>query len=153
MLKALSFIRPGSSKGSASPNAEEGAAPSVDRPPRPRSHSAPLLHTIDVSPRLSDASPFVTAVSTPVTETPPQLLPPVELRLNLFDFLLPREVRLKILGMLVEICVEEHEREVAEGKWKGARAREKWVGEAKGRRELVRVSRVSINELEDILAR
>ncbi|GAA6035090.1 hypothetical protein JCM8097_002179 [Rhodosporidiobolus ruineniae] len=58
--------------------------------------------------------------------------------------LLPRELQLRILAALVEVCAEEWKTEVREGRWKGKKARERWSeGEARGRRELIKVGRVS----------
>lgn len=147
MMKALSYIRPSTKEAHPEPVPSLPPTPSI--PTRPRSQSAPLLRNF-VTPvqSLDDhdpPSPFVTALSSPTSETPPRVATPVQLRLNLFDFLLPREVRLKIMEMLLESCVDEHEKEVQGGSWRGDRARERWVGEVKGRRELVRISRVSLS--------
>ncbi|ORY90847.1 hypothetical protein BCR35DRAFT_328604 [Leucosporidium creatinivorum] len=145
MMKALSYIRPSSKKEAGEPILS--APPTPSTPTRPRSQSAPLLRTLSLPRQSLDDqdphSPFVTALSSPVSESPPRVDTPVQLRLNLFDFLLPREVRLRIMSMVVQSCVEEHEKEVQEGLWRGDKARERWVGEIKGRRELIRISRVS----------
>jgi F-box/leucine-rich repeat protein 2/20 len=63
---------------------------------------------------------------------------------NLFDGMLPREVRLRIFGFLVEIYEEDHARRVREGKWTANKAaKHKWVGRDQGLRELMRLKRVS----------
>lgn len=134
MIKALSYIK---SSGVSKEKHHRPFVVGTSSPPSParlRSRSAPLLPTLTIPSSSSFApdSPFITAPSTPITED----------LVNLFDTLLPREVRLRIMGMLLQICVEEHEKEVERGEWKGARGRERWVGEVKGKRELVRTSRV-----------
>lgn len=93
----------------------------------------------------SDPFPFPRAfdvVSTDATETfvpIPIVVPP-----NLFDGMLPRELRLRIFGRLVGIHEEDHERRVREGRWTAIKAsRHKWVGRDQGIRELMRLSRVS----------
>jgi F-box/leucine-rich repeat protein 2/20 len=93
----------------------------------------------------SDPFPFPRAfdvVSTDATDTfvpIPIVVPP-----NLFDGLLPRELRLRIFGILVRIHEEDHERRVCEGRWTAIKAsKHKWVGRDQGIRELLRLSRVS----------
>jgi hypothetical protein len=62
---------------------------------------------------------------------------------NLFDGLLPREVRLKIFSMIVESSVDEYELAQQERSWTVQKAsRERWIGETGGLRELVKMSRV-----------
>ncbi|KAF8273034.1 hypothetical protein EI94DRAFT_1769601 [Lactarius quietus] len=92
----------------------------------------------------SDPFPFPRAfdvVSTDATDTfvpIPIVIPP-----NLFDELLPRELRLRIFGVLVRIHEEDHERRVREGRWTAIKAsKHKWVGRNQGIRELLRLSRV-----------
>ncbi|KAI0274954.1 hypothetical protein BC834DRAFT_814786 [Gloeopeniophorella convolvens] len=68
----------------------------------------------------------------------PILVPP-----NLFDGMLPRELRLCIFGFLVQIHEEDHERRVRDGRWTAIKAsKHKWVGRNQGVREVVRLSRV-----------
>lgn len=93
----------------------------------------------------SDPFPFPRAfdvVSTDATDTfvpIPVVVPP-----NLFDGMLPRELRLRIFGRLVGIHEEDHERRVREGRWTAIKAsKHKWVGRDQGIRELMRLSRVS----------
>ncbi len=67
---------------------------------------------------------------------------------NLFDGMLPREVRLRIFGFLVEIYEEDHARRVREGKWTANKAaKHKWVGRDQGLRELMRLKRVSTQSI------
>ncbi|BGP13359.1 hypothetical protein JCM10213v2_001278 [Rhodosporidiobolus nylandii] len=57
---------------------------------------------------------------------------------------LPRELQLAVLRGLMETCEEEWAREIKEGTWKSGKARELWGdGRARGRRELVKIGRVS----------
>lgn len=64
--------------------------------------------------------------------------------LNLFDGLLPREVRVKILGLVVRTAQDELDVQIETGKWTADKsARERWSGERGGLRELVKMSRVS----------
>jgi F-box/leucine-rich repeat protein 2/20 len=93
----------------------------------------------------SDPFPFPGAfdvVSTDATDTfvpIPIVVPP-----NLFDGMLPRELRLRIFGRLVGIHEEDHDRRVREGRWTAIKAsKHKWVGRDQGIRELMRLSRVS----------
>ena len=93
----------------------------------------------------SDPFPFPHAfdiVSTDATDTfvPITIVVPP----NLFDGMLPRELRLRIFDLLVRIHEEDHERRVREGRWTAIKAsKHKWVGRNHGIRELVRLSRVS----------
>ena len=67
---------------------------------------------------------------------------------NLFDGMLPRELRLRIFAFLVEIYEEDHARRVREGRWTANKAsKHKWVGRNQGVRELVRLTRVSIRSI------
>jgi hypothetical protein len=66
----------------------------------------------------------------------------------LFDGMLPRELRLRIFGFLVQIYEEDHARRVREGRWTANKAsKHKWVGRNQGVRELVRLTRVSIRSI------
>jgi hypothetical protein len=60
-----------------------------------------------------------------------------------FQEKLPREIRLMVLQALVDLHVDDHERDVQQGRWKGEIARKRWYGETAGRRELLRLRRVS----------
>lgn len=60
-----------------------------------------------------------------------------------FQEKLPREIRLMILQALVHLHIDDHERDVQQGRWKGELARKRWYGETAGRRELLRLRRVS----------
>jgi F-box/leucine-rich repeat protein 2/20 len=75
------------------------------------------------------------------------LMPRTDTTRNYFDET-PRELRLAIVSSLLTLHEAEYERYKAEGKWTALRAassRGKWVGKDRGRRELVKLSRVSIN--------
>jgi hypothetical protein len=57
---------------------------------------------------------------------------------------LPRELQLRVFQTLIDLHIEDHEKDLAIGRFKGNRARTKrWVGEEAGRRELIKLSRVS----------
>ncbi|GAA6000596.1 hypothetical protein JCM10207_004568 [Rhodosporidiobolus poonsookiae] len=57
---------------------------------------------------------------------------------------LPREVQLRIMRALLEVCEDEWREDVAAGMWRGAKTRDRWSdGRARGRRELDKVGRVS----------
>jgi len=104
-----------------------------DRPRRAngRSYSDPypLPHPFDV------VSSYTTDAFVPI----PVIKPP-----NLFDGILPREIRLRIFGFLVEIYEDDHARRVREGRWSANKAaKHKWVGRDQGVRELMRLKRVS----------
>ncbi|KAI0652456.1 hypothetical protein C8Q79DRAFT_896671 [Trametes meyenii] len=98
----------------------------------------------------SYSSPFpLASASSPldiVSATPADILEPlrsVEVR-NYFDECLPRELRLKVLGSLVELYEQEHLRLVASPRWTARKAgRHRWVGAEKGVLELLKLSRVS----------
>ena len=103
-----------------------------DRPRRAngRSYSDPypLPHPFDV------VSSYTMDAFVPI----PVIRPP-----NLFDGILPRELRLRIFGFLVEIYEDDHARRVREGRWSANKAgKHKWVGRDQGIRELVRLKRV-----------
>jgi F-box/leucine-rich repeat protein 2/20 len=96
-----------------------------------RSYSDPFPFPGAFDVVLSDATD--TFVSIPI------VVPP-----NLFDGMLPRELRLRIFGFLVGIYEGDHERRVREGRWTAIKAsKHKWVGRDQGVRELMRLTRVS----------
>ncbi|KII93961.1 hypothetical protein PLICRDRAFT_100731 [Plicaturopsis crispa FD-325 SS-3] len=71
---------------------------------------------------------------------------PILIPRNSFDEMLPRELQLHVLMSLIGLHEEEHRRTVREGKWTATKAtsrKNKWVGEARGVRELLKLSRVS----------
>jgi F-box/leucine-rich repeat protein 2/20 len=89
----------------------------------------PLPHSFDV------VSSYTTDAFVPI----PVINPP-----NLFDGMLPRELRLRIFGFLIQIYEEDHARRVCEGRWTANKAaKHKWVGHDQGVRELMRLRRVS----------
>jgi hypothetical protein len=54
---------------------------------------------------------------------------------------------------LLEVCEEDWRREVREGSWKGVKARQRWNGgEARGRRELARIARVSRRSCQRVVS-
>lgn len=93
----------------------------------------PLPYAFDmVSPDTSDAFVPITVINPP----------------NLFDGILPREIRLRIFGSLVKIHEEDHARKVYEGSWTANKAsKHKWVGRDRGIRELIRLRRVSMRSI------
>lgn len=97
---------------------------------RPNSDPFPLPYAFDlVSPDTSDTLVPITVINRP----------------NLFDGILPREIRLRIFGFLVKIYEEDHARRISEGRWTANKAsKNKWVGRDRGIRELIRLRRVSM---------
>ncbi|SCZ92585.1 BZ3500_MvSof-1268-A1-R1_Chr5-2g08003 [Microbotryum saponariae] len=91
-------------------------------------------------------SDFVTVLSSPTLESSPVVdsdSDPQSKPRDIFGTL-PYEVQARILCSLVHIHIDEHERLVADGKWRGPVVlRTRWRGEASGRRELVKCARVS----------
>ncbi|GAA5905834.1 hypothetical protein JCM8208_003349 [Rhodotorula glutinis] len=56
----------------------------------------------------------------------------------------PHEVQLGVFAALVEVCEDEWRRDVREGRWVGKKAGERWSdGRARGRREVIKLGRVS----------
>lgn len=92
----------------------------------------------------SDPFPFPRAFDVVSTDTTDTFVPiPIVVPPNSFDGTLPRELRLRIFGLLVRIYEEDHERRVREGRWTAIKAsKHKWVGRDQGIRELMRLSRV-----------
>jgi F-box/leucine-rich repeat protein 2/20 len=90
----------------------------------------PLPYAFDVvSSNTSDAFNPVTVINPP----------------DLFDGMLPREIRLRIFGFLVKNYEEDYARKVYEGRWTAIKAsKHKWVGRDRGVRELIRLRRVSM---------
>ncbi|GAA5902021.1 uncharacterized protein JCM6883_000468 [Sporobolomyces salmoneus] len=95
-------------------------------------------------------TPFHSAVSSPLSiyfAFPPELehqSTKEEPKVDVFAHYPPLELQIRVMKALLEVCEEDWRREVREGSWKGAKARERWSeGEARGRRELARVGRVS----------
>lgn len=95
---------------------------------RSNSDPFPLPYAFDlVSPDTSDAFVPITVINRP----------------NLFDGILPREIRLRIFGFLVKVHEDDHERKISEGRWTANKAsKSKWVGRDRGIRELIRLRRV-----------
>jgi hypothetical protein len=61
-----------------------------------------------------------------------------------FDTLLPRELKIRIFETLIALHVREHEWDVEIGRFRGTKARTtRWLGCTAGRREIVKLSRVS----------
>lgn len=62
---------------------------------------------------------------------------------DLFDTLLPREIKLRIFSLVVQASIDVAESTVQERIWTAARAaRERWIGQGAGLRELVKMTRV-----------
>ena len=97
---------------------------------RSNSDPFPLPYAFNlVSPDTSDAFMPITVINRP----------------NLFDGILPREIRLRIFGFLVKVYEEDHARKISEGRWTSNKAsKNKWVGRDRGIRELIRLRRVSM---------
>ncbi|KDE08764.1 hypothetical protein MVLG_01217 [Microbotryum lychnidis-dioicae p1A1 Lamole] len=91
-------------------------------------------------------SGFVTVLSSPTLESSPVVglnSNPQSKPRDIFGAL-PYEVQARILCSLIHIHIDEHERLVADGKWRDPIVlRSRWRGEASGRRELVKCARVS----------
>ncbi|KAK4056302.1 hypothetical protein OIO90_002746 [Microbotryomycetes sp. JL221] len=62
---------------------------------------------------------------------------------NLFSDLLPRELQLKIVRELIVNAQTKLDQDVATGVWSSNESRKRWVGQAQGRKDVVRLSRVS----------
>ncbi|KAH7922798.1 RNI-like protein [Leucogyrophana mollusca] len=95
----------------------------------------------------SYSSPFPASVFDIVPAAPNNIFVPLPLEVrNLFDEVLPRELRLQVLSALVSLHQAEHERKQKTGQWTVASAsssKNRWVGKDRGMRELVKLSRVS----------
>ncbi|GAA5924830.1 uncharacterized protein JCM15063_005745 [Sporobolomyces koalae] len=118
---------------------------------RGRSQSAPTLFYPGAADVWYDSngspaqSPFETAIPSPLTtsfpSTPKDVRPAAP---DQFAYYLPYELQIEVMQALLDVCSDDWQREVRDGTWKGEKARERWSeGEARGRRELVRISRVS----------
>ncbi|GAA5955571.1 hypothetical protein JCM3765_006818 [Sporobolomyces pararoseus] len=145
------------------------ALPSLDRVrSRGRSNSAPSLFNSPQMPvqafewnpafsafaipteHSSRSTPFHSAVSSPLSVYFP-FSPELECSasaedelIDTFRHYLPLELQIRVMQALLEVCEEDWQSEVEEGTWRGAKARERWSeGEARGRRELARIAKVS----------
>ena len=99
-----------------------------------RSYSSPL-------PLPSVAFDVVPLAPADIFAEPKEVVP------SYFDDWLPKELKLHIFALLVELFEGEFEKRVASSKWtahKASSSRNKWVGRDKGVRELVKLSRVRI---------
>ena len=80
--------------------------------------------------------------------TPAELSQPIPVNVpNYFDQYLPRELRILVLAILVDLHEADHRRLVCSAKWTAMRAghsRNRHVGVEKGVRELLKLSRVGI---------
>ncbi|KAM0792846.1 hypothetical protein ACM66B_002611 [Microbotryomycetes sp. NB124-2] len=63
--------------------------------------------------------------------------------IDLFSNMLPREIQLQVVAALGVMAQDQLERDIDSGQWRSDESRRRWVGEALGRRDVVRVSRVS----------
>jgi F-box/leucine-rich repeat protein 2/20 len=100
--------------------------------PKNRSHSSPYpISALDIIP---DAS-------TDIFQPLPIFIP------NYFDLVLPKELRLHILHVLIDLHEDDHRRSIVERRITVAKAtssRGRWVGRDKGFRELFKLSRVCL---------
>lgn len=113
---------------------------------RVRGHTAPPHGEVVTNLRSSTAPPVLTnedAESTAAEGSTADLKPVVDTR-DLFDEVMPVEIRLYIFSRLVQLHIDEHQGLVDAGLWTTARAsRLRWVGWEGGIRELIKLSRVS----------
>ncbi|KDR85658.1 hypothetical protein GALMADRAFT_53752 [Galerina marginata CBS 339.88] len=95
----------------------------------------------------SKSSPYPISVLDFIPNTSPDIFQPLPIVIpNYFDLILPKELRLHILGALLESHEQDYLRYVRDGRLSVAKAsssRGRWVGKDKGVRELVKLSRVS----------
>ncbi|OBZ78911.1 hypothetical protein A0H81_01299 [Grifola frondosa] len=94
----------------------------------------------------SYSSPLPTSAFDIVPITPVDIFAPTPVSIpDYFDEYLPREVRLHILAILVELYEAEHLRNIRNGTWtvlKASSSRHRWVGRERGVRELFKLCRV-----------
>ncbi|GAA5831035.1 hypothetical protein JCM11251_005117 [Rhodosporidiobolus azoricus] len=134
-------------------------------PSRTRAYSEPLLRTLNTSsfseapivasPAIQLGGPlpvlssYCTAVSSPTEgdfpfsslQESPAVCEPVPK--DCFASL-PRELQLTVFKAVLDVCEQDWAREVRKGEWVGEKARVRWSeGQAMGRRELMRLGRVS----------
>ncbi|GAA5949879.1 hypothetical protein JCM10213_005795 [Rhodosporidiobolus nylandii] len=118
----------------------------IAHPPRLDPTKPALSHSPEqiLSPSLT-ASAYCTAAASPTQAVFPATEPLSADEPEPDRFArLPRELQLAVLRGLMETCEEEWAREIKEGTWKSGKARELWGdGRARGRRELVKIGRVS----------
>lgn len=140
-------LSPGLNRGDGS-NTTPSADEMTTRPQRHRlrSHSAPLLQLRVASP-LSLPLPRYDSYSSITSQYTTALSSPALFAVNHFEGMLPRELQLKIVGSLVDVCEDDLEQEKREGVWRGERCREKQVGKLRGIREIIKISRVSLSSL------
>ncbi|KAG6331965.1 hypothetical protein ID866_7128 [Astraeus odoratus] len=96
----------------------------------------------------SYSSPFPKSVFDFVPQFEPNVFMPLSFHhvRNVFDEVLPRELRLRIFSTLIKLHVEEHDELVRSGKWtclKASSSKNRWMGRNRAMRELVKFSRVS----------
>ena len=97
-----------------------------------------------VFPTFEAPSAVAEATVTPVEEKPV---------VSLFDTVFPRETQLWVLAQLVVLHQEDFEKRLRKGEWSTAHAnRERWVGKEAGMRDLIKLSRVSIQIVDETLS-
>lgn len=113
----------------------------------PPSLLSPLTEPIRIQNKVrSYSSPFPLSALDLVPATSNDILTPTPIEpRNLFDGVLPRELRLHVFSSLVSVMEDDHRRAL-DGNWSASRAahsRNRWVGRDRAVRELVKISRVS----------
>ncbi|KAI6163728.1 hypothetical protein EDD17DRAFT_1475977 [Pisolithus thermaeus] len=111
----------------------------------------PNVHRFEPVPILkgrSRSSPFPTSAFDVVPQLELNAFVPLSFNhiRNIFDEVLPRELRLQIFWALIKLHEEEHEQLVRSGKWtalKASSSKNRWVGRDRAMREMVKFSRVS----------
>ncbi|KAL4070496.1 hypothetical protein J3A83DRAFT_4095043 [Scleroderma citrinum] len=96
----------------------------------------------------SYSSPFPKSAFDFVPEFEPNAFIPLSLHhaRNIFDEVLPRELKLQVFSALIKLHEEEHQQLILSGKWtflKASSSKNRWVGRNRAMRELVKFSRVS----------
>ncbi|KAI6048048.1 RNI-like protein [Pisolithus marmoratus] len=113
----------------------------------------PTVHRFEPVPSLKDkgrsySSPFPTSAFDIVPQLELNVFLPLSFNhvRNIFDEVLPTELRLQIFRALIKLHEEEHEQLIRSRKWtalKASSSKNRWVGRDRAMRELVKLSRVS----------
>ncbi|KAK4049421.1 hypothetical protein OIV83_004154 [Microbotryomycetes sp. JL201] len=113
---------------------------------RARSQSAPVLQTVARNSQVQEVESSNEIVAHAVANTACESADVVKTVLansDLFNSMLPREIQLQILGHIITSAQDELDEVIASGRWRSDESRRRWAGEALGRRDIVRVARVS----------
>jgi hypothetical protein len=94
-----------------------------------------LIPQTSIVPPTSPTLPPLTNLSPPFYSTPPHPESPFHR--------LPTELKLVIFQHLISLHMEEHDRDLSYGRFRGEKARSRWVGRTAGLRELIKFGRVS----------